>query len=208
VRFPCATRRNIHVRSHRAGLRVKASITRFLTKKLKLKVNEDKSEVARPWERKFLGFSFTRGTEPKRCLASHTIKRFKRRVRRLTRRTRGVSLDWTGSYGYDFCGVSARGLALSDDGPGRAVHGFQLVEHTLWAANLLVLDGGQDVRVNLIGFDSCGRNRFDPLWVRQNNLIRAFLKYIVHVTLITSCLQHGKCAFRQLSYVIRHSIVW
>lgn len=103
---------NIHVRSHRAGLRVKASITRFLTKKLKLKVNEDKSEVARPWERKFLGFSFTRGTEPKRCLASHTIKRFKRRVRRLTRRTRGVSLEqmieeleqymsgWIGYFGF------------------------------------------------------------------------------------------------------------
>jgi hypothetical protein len=66
----------------------------------------------------------------------------------------------------------------------------------------------QDVSVNLIGFDSCRRNRFDPLWVRQNNLIYAFLKYIVHLTPITGRFQHGKCAFRQLSYVIRHGIVW
>jgi len=103
---------NIYVRSHRAGLRVKASITRFLTRKLKLKVNEDKSAVARPWERKFLGFSFTRGIEPKRRLASQTIKRYKVRVRRLTRRTRGVSLEqmieeleqymsgWIGYFGF------------------------------------------------------------------------------------------------------------
>ena len=50
---------NIYVRSQRAGERVMESITRFLTTKLKLKVNEQKSAVARPWERKFLGFSFT-----------------------------------------------------------------------------------------------------------------------------------------------------
>jgi RNA-directed DNA polymerase len=50
---------NIYVRSRRAGERVMASITRFITTKLKLKVNEQKSAVARPWERKFLGFSFT-----------------------------------------------------------------------------------------------------------------------------------------------------
>ena len=50
---------NLYVRSRRAGERVMASITRFITTKLKLKVNEQKSAVARPWERKFLGFSFT-----------------------------------------------------------------------------------------------------------------------------------------------------
>ena len=50
---------NIYVRSRRAGERVMESITRFITTKLKLKVNEQKSAVARPWERKFLGFSFT-----------------------------------------------------------------------------------------------------------------------------------------------------
>ncbi len=56
---------NIYVRSRRAGERVMASLTRFITTKLKLKVNEQKSAVARPWERKFLGFSFTRDRKPK-----------------------------------------------------------------------------------------------------------------------------------------------
>ena len=50
---------NIYVRSERAGQRVMKSITRFITQRLKLKVNETKSAVARPQERKFLGFSFT-----------------------------------------------------------------------------------------------------------------------------------------------------
>ena len=57
---------NIYVRSERAGQRVMKSITRFITQKLKLKVNEAKSAVARPQERKFLGFSFTGGPEVKR----------------------------------------------------------------------------------------------------------------------------------------------
>src|SRR3954463_10049942 len=56
---------NIYVRSRRAGERVMESITRFIATKLKLKVNELKSAVARPWERKFLGFSFTNGSKPK-----------------------------------------------------------------------------------------------------------------------------------------------
>src|SRR6185437_11841189 len=50
---------NVYVHSRRAGERVMASIKRFITTKLKLKVNQQKSAVARPWERKFLGFSFT-----------------------------------------------------------------------------------------------------------------------------------------------------
>ena len=70
-----------------------ASITGFLTVKLKLKVNEEKSAVARPWERKFLGFSFTPNREPKRRIAPKAVKRFKERVRELTRRTRGVSIE-------------------------------------------------------------------------------------------------------------------
>jgi RNA-directed DNA polymerase len=84
---------NIYVRSRRAGERVMASITRFITTKLKLKVNEQKSAVAQPWERKFLGFSFTNGEEPKRRIAPKAILRFKERVRELTRRTRGVSIE-------------------------------------------------------------------------------------------------------------------
>ena len=61
VRAPSATRRNIYVRSRRAGERVMASVSRFLTSKLRLKVNEAKSAVARPEERKFLGFSISNG---------------------------------------------------------------------------------------------------------------------------------------------------
>lgn len=83
---------NIYVRSRRAGERVMASVTRFLTTRLKLKVNEAKSAVARPWERKFLGFSFTNHRQPKRRIAPKAIQRFKEKIRELTRRTRGVSL--------------------------------------------------------------------------------------------------------------------
>jgi len=84
---------NVYVRSRRAGARVMASITRFITTKLKLKVNEQKSAVARPWERKFLGFSFTANREPKRRLAPKAVIRFKEKVRELTRRTRGVKVE-------------------------------------------------------------------------------------------------------------------
>ena len=84
---------NIYVGSRRAGERVMESITRFLTVKLKLKVNVQKSAVARPWERKFLGFSFTNGRIPKRRIAPKAALRFKERVRELTRRTRGVSTE-------------------------------------------------------------------------------------------------------------------
>jgi len=84
---------NVYVRSRRAGERVMASVTRFITTKLKLKVNEQKSAVARPWERKFLGFSFTANREPKRRIASRAVLRFKEKIRELTRRTRGVSIE-------------------------------------------------------------------------------------------------------------------
>ena len=93
MRFPGPTHRNIYVRSKRAGERVMASITRFLTVRLKLKVNQEKSAVARPWDRKFLGFSFTSRKEPKRRIAPKAIGRFKERVRKLTYRTRGVSVE-------------------------------------------------------------------------------------------------------------------
>lgn len=103
---------NIYVRSRRAGERVMQSITRFLTGKLKLKVNASKSAVARPAERKFLGFSFTRGRRPKRRIAPGSLSRFKRRIRELTKRNRGVSLErmvaelrryltgWRGYFGF------------------------------------------------------------------------------------------------------------
>ena len=75
---------NIYVRSRRAGERVMSSVTRLLTTKLKLRVNSEKSAVARPWERKFLGFSFTNHKQPKRRLAPKAVVRFKERVRELT----------------------------------------------------------------------------------------------------------------------------
>ena len=84
---------NIYVRSKRAGERVMESVTRFITTKLKLKVNQQKSAVARPWERKFLGFSFTSAGIPKRRIAPKAVDRFKERVRELTSRTRGVSIE-------------------------------------------------------------------------------------------------------------------
>ena len=88
------------------------STRKFITTKLKLKVNEEKSAVARPRERKFLGFSFTGQREPKRRIAPKAIARFKQRVRELTRRTRGVSVEtmvaqlgryltgWRGYFGF------------------------------------------------------------------------------------------------------------
>src|SRR6201998_4497965 len=83
---------NIYVSSERAGQRVMESVTRFITHRLKLKVNQAKSAVARPGERKFLGFSFTGEREPRRRIAPKAIARFKEQVREQTRRTRGVSL--------------------------------------------------------------------------------------------------------------------
>ena len=86
---------NIYVRSERAGQRVMESITRFITQELKLKVNAAKSAVARPQERKFLGFSFTAGPEVKRIIAPKALDRFKRRIREITGRAKGVSLKTT-----------------------------------------------------------------------------------------------------------------
>ena len=103
---------NIYVRSRRAGERVMAGVTRFLERRLKLTVNRAKSAVARPVERKFLGFSFTIGSEPRRRIAPQALARFKVRVRALTRRTRGASLariveelsrylvGWRGYFGF------------------------------------------------------------------------------------------------------------
>ena len=84
---------NIYVRSRRAGERVMKSLTRFIHTKLKLQVNQSKSAVAEPWERKFLGFSFTWAESPKRRIAPKAVQRFQERVRELTSRTRGISIE-------------------------------------------------------------------------------------------------------------------
>jgi RNA-directed DNA polymerase len=86
---------NIYVRSERAGQRVMESVSRFIMQELKLKVNEAKSAVARPQERKFLGFSFTVGPEVKRIIAPKALDRFKQRIREVTRRAKGVSMKTT-----------------------------------------------------------------------------------------------------------------
>src|SRR5437870_1047683 len=83
---------NIYVRSERAGQRVMESVKRFISEKLKLKVNESKSAVAKPQERKFLGFSFTSGKERKRKIAPKAIVRFKERIREITHKARGQSM--------------------------------------------------------------------------------------------------------------------
>lgn len=84
---------NIYVKSERAGHRVMKSMSSFISQRLKLKVNEAKSAVARPQERKFLGFTFTEEDEPKRMIAPQAINRFKDRVREITRRSRGISVE-------------------------------------------------------------------------------------------------------------------
>jgi len=86
---------NIYVRSQRAGQRVMESVKRFITRQLKLKVNEAKSAVARPQQRKFLGFSFTDGPTIRRRIAPKALTRFKDRIREITRHARSVSLKTT-----------------------------------------------------------------------------------------------------------------
>jgi len=81
---------NIYVRSARAGRRVLASLTRYLERRLA--VNEAKSAVDRPWGRTFVGFSFTWRPPNRRTVSPKALKGFKEEVRRLTQRTRGVSL--------------------------------------------------------------------------------------------------------------------
>lgn len=102
---------NIYVRSRRAGERVMATVCRFLTVKLRLTVNESKSAVAQPEERKFLGFTISNDGSERR-IAAKALDRFKTRVRELTDRTRGVSVDqlieplaryligWRGYFGF------------------------------------------------------------------------------------------------------------
>lgn len=85
---------NIYVKSERAGLRVMNSVSTFIAKRLKLKVNENKSAVAKPQERKFLGFSFTGGKNPnRRKIAPQAIKRFKDKIRYLTNRNHSMNFD-------------------------------------------------------------------------------------------------------------------
>ncbi|MBT2693956.1 group II intron reverse transcriptase/maturase [Bacillus sp. ISL-55] len=84
---------NIYVKSKKAGERVMDSITDFIERKLKLKVNRGKSAVDRPWKRKFLGFSFTIGKDPKVRIANESIKRLKAKIRELTSRSKPIPME-------------------------------------------------------------------------------------------------------------------
>lgn len=95
VKFPRATRLNIYVHSQRAGKRVMASVTRFLTRRMRLKVNEKKSAVARPEERHFVGFRLVHkdSDDPVEVLLSERSKeRIDAKIRELTPRNWGGSL--------------------------------------------------------------------------------------------------------------------
>ena len=103
---------NVYVRSEKAGHRVMAGLTRFIEGHLKLQVNTQKSAVARPWQRSFLGFTVTDEPQPRRRIAGKAVARFKHRVRDLTRRQRGISPErmiaglnpllrgWAGYFGF------------------------------------------------------------------------------------------------------------
>ena len=83
---------NIYVRSRSAGERVMKSLTRFLERRLRLKVNAEKSAVARPWERKFLGYSLTWHHQSRLKVATSSVRRLKEKLREIFRRGKGRKL--------------------------------------------------------------------------------------------------------------------
>ena len=85
---------NIYVKTQKAGNRVMDSVTSFIEGKLKLKVNLNKSAVDRPWKRKFLGFSFTNGKEPKVRIAKESVKRMKNKIREITSRKKPYPMEY------------------------------------------------------------------------------------------------------------------
>lgn len=86
---------NIYVKSKMAGERIMASITGFLSEKLKLTVNAAKSAVASPWERKFLGYSLTWHKAPKLRIAPSSLQRLEGKIREVLKGARGRSLSHT-----------------------------------------------------------------------------------------------------------------
>ena len=85
---------NIYVKSQRAGERTMKSVQRFIEKKLRLKVNELKSAVDRPWKRKFLSFSFTLHKESKIRIAKIALERMKKKIREITSRKKPFSIEY------------------------------------------------------------------------------------------------------------------
>lgn len=94
MRFPRATYRNIYVKSKKAGKRVMKSVKEIIEGCLKLKVNESKSAVDLVSKRKFLGFSFYFGKDGVNIrIHDKSYKRFKERIREITNRNTGISLE-------------------------------------------------------------------------------------------------------------------
>jgi len=85
---------NIYVKSKRAGERTIASVQRFVEGTLRLKVNESKSAVDRPWNRKFLGFSFSHHKEPKVRVAKTSLQRMKKKIREITSRKMPYPMEY------------------------------------------------------------------------------------------------------------------
>ncbi len=84
---------NIYVKSERAGQRVLKSISHWLWMTLKLTVNVNKSAVDHPWKRTFLGFTFTsRGKVKRLKVSDKSLKRFKTKIKEITKRTRGRTI--------------------------------------------------------------------------------------------------------------------
>lgn len=83
---------NIYVKSKRAGERILGSVTSFLERKLKLKVNEEKSAVARPWDRKFLGYSMTVQLKPRLKVAEASVRRLREKLKEAFHRGQGRNL--------------------------------------------------------------------------------------------------------------------
>lgn len=86
---------NIYVKSKTGGERVLGSLERFLAKRLRLKVNREKSAVARPWERKFLGYTVTTHREPKLKVSPESVKRLRAKLKDVLRQARGRNLGDT-----------------------------------------------------------------------------------------------------------------
>ena len=87
--------RNVYVQSRAAGERVKESLERFLWKRLRLRINREKSAVGRPWTRRFLGYSVTSNLQPRLKVAPQSIKRLKAKLKPFWRRARGRNLAST-----------------------------------------------------------------------------------------------------------------
>ena len=116
---------NIYVKSKRAGERTMASVQQFIERKLRLKVNMKKSAVARPWKRKFLGFSFTDSKEPNVRIAKESLKRMKKKVREITSRKMPYPMEYRiqklNQYLLGWCGY----FALADTkSPFRKLDGW------------------------------------------------------------------------------------